>query len=154
MAYLSLLFQFAFPEIALARKVDCSALSVTTGGRNPGLHSASINIYKRETPVTTGQGWEFQLCSDLHWDFPSSEAGKASACNVGDLGSVPGLGRSSCRRERLASPVFWPGEFHGLYSQWGHKELDMTEQFAMSLMNDIMTFVFLCQTYFTYYDNL
>ena len=25
------------------------------------------------------------------------------------------------------SPVFWPGEFHGLYSPWGCKELDTTE---------------------------
>jgi len=25
------------------------------------------------------------------------------------------------------TPVFWPGEFHGLYNPWGHKELDMTE---------------------------
>ena len=24
-------------------------------------------------------------------------------------------------------PVFWPGEFHGLYSPWGHKESDMIE---------------------------
>ena len=22
---------------------------------------------------------------------------------------------------------FWPGEFHGLYGPWGHKELDTTE---------------------------
>ena len=22
-----------------------------------------------------------------------------------------------------ATPVFWPGEFHGLYGPWGHKEL-------------------------------
>ena len=28
------------------------------------------------------------------------------------------------RRERLPTPVFWPGEFHGLYSPWGHKESD------------------------------
>ena len=26
--------------------------------------------------------------------FPGSSAGKASACNVGDLGSIPGSGRS------------------------------------------------------------
>ena len=31
------------------------------------------------------------------------------------------------RRERLPSPVFWPGEFHGLYSPWGCKESDSTE---------------------------
>ena len=31
------------------------------------------------------------------------------------------------RRDRLPIPVFWPGEFHGLYSPWGHKESNMTE---------------------------
>ena len=32
------------------------------------------------------------------------------------------------RRERLPTPVFWPGEFHGLYSPWGRKESDTTER--------------------------
>ena len=31
------------------------------------------------------------------------------------------------RRERLPSPVVWPGEFHGLCSPWGSKESDLTE---------------------------
>ena len=31
---------------------------------------------------------------------------------------IPGLGGSQ-RRERLAIPVFWPGELYGLYSPWG-----------------------------------
>ena len=31
------------------------------------------------------------------------------------------------RRERLPTPVFWPGEFHGLYSPWGHEESDTTD---------------------------
>jgi len=31
------------------------------------------------------------------------------------------------RREWLPTPVFWPGEFHGLYIPWDHKESDMTE---------------------------
>ena len=30
-------------------------------------------------------------------------------------------------------PIFWPGEFHGLYSPWGRKESDMTEQLSLSL---------------------
>ena len=38
------------------------------------------------------------------------------------------------RRERLPTPVFWPGEFPGLYSIWGRKELDMTEQLSLSLV--------------------
>ena len=28
------------------------------------------------------------------WGFPDSSVGKASACNAGDLGSIPVLGRS------------------------------------------------------------
>ena len=31
------------------------------------------------------------------------------------------------KREWKPTPVFWPGEFHGLYSPWGHKESDRTE---------------------------
>ena len=45
--------------------------------------------------------------------FPGGAAGKESACNAGDLGSVSGLGRS-LEKGTLATPVFWPGEFHGL----------------------------------------
>ena len=42
-----------------------------------------------------------------------SSVGKESTYNVGDPGSIPGLGRLLWRRERLPTPVFWPGEFHG-----------------------------------------
>ena len=42
-----------------------------------------------------------------------SSVGKESTYNVGDPGSIPGLGRLPWRRERLPTPVFWPGEFHG-----------------------------------------
>ena len=35
------------------------------------------------------------------------------------------------RRERLPTPVVWPGEFHGPYSPWGRKELDMTERLSL-----------------------
>ena len=29
--------------------------------------------------------------STVHWGFPGSSAGKESACNEGDVGSIPGL---------------------------------------------------------------
>ena len=41
-------------------------------------------------------------------------------------GFDPWFGKIPWRRERLPTPVFWPGEFHELYSRWGHKELDTT----------------------------
>ena len=56
--------------------------------------------------------------------FPGDSVGKESACNVGDLGSIPGLGKIPWIRECLPTLVFWPGEFHSLCSPWGHKESD------------------------------
>ena len=61
--------------------------------------------------------------------------------SAGDLGSLPGLGRVPWRRERPPTPVFWPGEFHGLCSPWGHKESDTTKQLS-----------FHCQHVFPYFD--
>ena len=70
--------------------------------------------------------------------FPGGSASKEPTCNVGDLGSIPGLERS-------------PGEGHGNplqysclenphaqrslegYSPRGHKELDMTEWLSKEL---------------------
>ena len=51
----------------------------------------------------------------------------ANAGDVRDIGSIPGFGTIPWKRERLPTPAFWPGDFHGLYSPLGHKELDMTE---------------------------
>ena len=44
--------------------------------------------------------------------FPGGSAGKESACNVGDLGSIPGLGRS-------------PGEGNGYPLQYSGLENSM-----------------------------
>ena len=47
-------------------------------------------------------------------------------------GFYPWVGKIPWGRERLHTPVFWPGEFHGLYSSWGRKELDMTVQLSLT----------------------
>ena len=63
--------------------------------------------------------------------FPGGSASKESVCNVGDLGSIPGLGRSageghgnplqySCL-ENLMDREAWQA------SLWGRKEQDTTE---------------------------
>ena len=69
--------------------------------------------------------------------FPGGSEGKVSACNGGDPGSIPGLGRSSgegngnpLRYSCLENPV--DGEACRLqsmvgYSLWGLKESDRTE---------------------------
>ena len=62
------------------------------------------------------RGW--QVLSDCIWTF--------------GIHFDPWAGQISWRRERLPTPVFWPGEFHGLCSPWGRKELDMTERLSLS----------------------
>ena len=66
-------------------------------------------------------------------DVPGGSAGKDSICGAGDLGSIPGLGRSPGEGNWLPTPVFWPGEFHGRYSLWVRKEVDTTERLSLSL---------------------
>ena len=38
------------------------------------------------------------------------------------------------RRERLPTPVFWPGEFHGPYTPWGRKESETVERISLFLL--------------------
>ena len=45
----------------------------------------------------------------------------------GRSGFDPWGGKVPWRREILPTLVFWPGEFHRLYSPWGHEESDTTE---------------------------
>ena len=67
------------------------------------------------------------------WGFSDSSVGKESACNAGDLGSIPGSGRSpgegngnpllySCLENSMDRGAWW-ATVHG-----GHKESGMIEQ--------------------------
>ena len=51
--------------------------------------------------------------------FPRSSVGKESACNAGDPGLIPGSGRSRGEGNSKPTPVFLPGEVHGLKSPAG-----------------------------------
>ena len=53
--------------------------------------------------------------------FPGGSDGKASACNVGDLGSIPGLGRPPWRKKWQPTPVLLPGKSHGRRSLGVHR---------------------------------
>ena len=64
--------------------------------------------------------------------FPRGSAGKESACNAGDLGSIPGLGRS-------------PGEGKGYPLQFSgleNKELDMVEWLSFPLSEKCFMYTF------------
>ena len=61
---------------------------------------------------------------------------KKSACSVGDLGSIPGLKDPLEKGKATHSSILaWRIPWTVLYSLWGHKESDMTEQLSLSLWN-------------------
>ena len=68
--------------------------------------------------------------------LPGGSVGKESACDAGDLGSVPGLGRSPGDPASVFLPEesSWTEEPGGLQSM-GHKESDMTEQLSTLLLS-------------------
>ena len=65
--------------------------------------------------------------------FPGCSDQERIHLQWGRPGFYPWVGKIPWRKKWLPTPVFLPGEFHGLYSPWGCKELDTTEQLSPSL---------------------
>ena len=70
-----------------------------------------------------------KLPTPVFLGFPCGSAGKESACNVGDLDSIPGLGRSS--GEGKVYLLQYSGLENSMDCPWGCKESDMTEQVSL-----------------------
>ena len=76
--------------------------------------------------------------------LPSCAIGKEPTCPCRipkRQGCDPWVGKIPWTRERLPTPVLWPGEFHGLYSPRGCKESDMTEQLSLHFFKMIMKYI-------------
>ena len=68
----------------------------------------------------------FPILSTLHLDLPGGSDGKASAYNAGDLGSIPGSGRSlekemATHSSTLARKIPWTEEPDGFLSMALHR---------------------------------
>ena len=67
--------------------------------------------------------------------FPCGSAGKESACSAGDLGLIPGSGRSP--GEGKGYPLQHSGLENSMDYQWGCKQWDTTEWLSLpSLVTD------------------
>ena len=72
-----------------------------------------------------------RLPSPVFLGFPGGSSGKESACNAGNLGLIPGLGRSS--GEGKGHPLQYSGLENSTNSPWGCKESDTTKQLSLHL---------------------
>ena len=55
----------------------------------PAMQETPVQFLAQEDPLEKGYATQSSILG-----LPCGAAGKESTCNVGDLGSVPGLGRS------------------------------------------------------------
>ena len=79
-------------------------------------------------------------CWDVFYSNPGGSDGKASACNAGDLGSIPGSGRSpgegngnplqySCLQNSMDGGAWW-ATVHGVTRSWTRLSDFMHEQLS------------------------
>ena len=89
----------------------------------PAVQETQILSLGREDPLQKGMATHSSILA-----FPCGSAGKESTCNAGDLGSIPGLGRSpggghgnsfqySCL-EILMDRGAWLATVHGVTKSW------------------------------------
>ena len=74
--------------------------------------------------------------------FPGGSVVKESACNAGDPGSIPRLGRSSEDLARQPTPIFLPGESHGQRSLVGY-----SPWWSQRVGHDWAANIFLCYSW-------
>ena len=88
------------------------------------------------------------LPSPIFLGFPDGSDGRKSTCNVGDLSSIPGLGRSPGGGHGNPLQYSCLENPHGQrslagYSPWGCKESDTTEQLSTAqwlMIQDILSY--------------
>ena len=83
----------------------------------PAMRETWVQSLDGQDPLEKGKATHSSILGLpwwLNWQRICLECGR--------LGFDPWVGKIPWRRERLPTPVFWPGEFHGLYGPWGLKE--------------------------------
>ena len=109
-AFFQLTSNQRFPDISVGKESTCNA-------GDPGW------IWVGKSP---GKGVGYSL--QYTWVFLVAQLVKNPPAMLETwVGKIP------WRTERIPTPVFWPGEFHGLYSwripwrvPWGHKETGLS----------------------------
>ena len=92
----------------------------------PAMQETPVQFLGQEDPLETAQATHSSILGLplwLSWERIRLQCGRP--------GFNRWVGKIPWRRERLPTPVFWPGEFHGLYSPWGCQESDASFTFTL-----------------------
>ena len=94
----------------------------------PAMQETPVQFLGQEDPLEKRLATHFNILGLLLW-----LSWQRIRLKCGRPGFDAWVGKISWRRGRLPTPVFWPGEFHGLSSLWGCKESDATERLSLLL---------------------
>ena len=86
------------------------------GGRYYSVYYTNVFMYIQKYIFSKSRNINNFISCSLSICFPGGSDVKVSACNAGDLGSIPGLGSFPWRRKWQTTPEFLPGESHGFFS--------------------------------------
>jgi len=81
------------------------------------MQETPVQFLGQEDPLE--KGW---ATHSVFFGFPCGLAGKESACNSGDLGSIPGLGRPPGEGNGYDSSILAWRIPWAVYSPWGCRE--------------------------------
>ena len=122
---------------SVLRRVVCTSQEVTDAPKHPTEHRPAAQ--QRTAQHRTANGSENEkLCSVPLCGFTGGSDAKEFACNAGDVGSIPGSGRSPgegngnpLKYSCLENPM--DREAWHATSPWGGKESDRTEQLTLCI---------------------
>ena len=123
-----------FPNSSVSKESTCN---VGDPGSIPGLARSTGEGIGYPLQYFKSTGERIRLPTPVFLGFPGGSAGKESACNVGDLGSIPGLRRSPGEGKG------YPLQYSGLENSMDcivygvAKSRDTTEQLSLSLLSPL-----------------
>ena len=102
----------------------------------------SISSFLIDLPVNLCRRFSLDFVASTTTNFPSfpgGSAGKESTCNVGELSSIPGLGKSVGEGNGY---TLWYSDLETVYP-WGHKQSDTTEQLSKQTNKELERHIFI-----------
>ena len=115
---------FSFLDFLFKLNIFCILLSFSFYFLTDVMNALSITVYIPNSLKCDESEYFTSYSKTWILGFPGGSDGKESACNAGDLSSIPGF--YPWRREWQPTPVFLPGKSYGQrflvgYSPWGRK---------------------------------
>ena len=133
-----LLYNVLLASVVQRRDSDMASLVAQLVKNLPAMQETLIRFLGWEDLLEKGQATHSSILGLPRW-FSCQRI----HLQCGKSGFDLWVGKMLWSREKLPTPVCWPGEFHGLYRPWGCKESDTTEQLSLSKQERLSKYIYM-----------